>query len=116
MTTRQIALTGMAVLLLLLGAACAGMPPAPQSAREAVGQAQILLDEVVQGATNLQAQGVTTPAQETRLADLFDRAARDLRMALILLDGGDEAGSLEATSLAKQSILAARNLLAEEKP
>ena len=113
MTTRQIALVGMAVLLLV---ACAGLPPAPQSAREAVGQAQILLDEVVQGATNLQAQGVTTPAQETRLADLFDRAARDLRMALILLDGGDEAGSLEATSLAKQSILAARNLLAEAKP
>ena len=112
MTTRQWALSSMAALLILF-VGCAGLPPAPESAREAVGQVQIALDEAVQGATNLQAAGVTTPEQETRLADLFDRAAKDARMGLILLNAGDDAGSLEATGMAKQAISAARTILME---
>jgi len=111
MTTRQTVLSLLALLLLL--AACAGAPPAPESPREALAQTQIALDETIQAAMNLQSMGVTTPAQEERLADLFDNAAASLRTATTLMTAGDPEAGMTSVSLAKQSLLAARGILQE---
>jgi hypothetical protein len=111
MNTRQMALTGMALLLLLVG--CVGLPPAPQSTREALGQAQIALQEVVAAALDLHDQGVTKPEQEQVLKGLFQDASAALEVATTLTAAGDDAAAQTEIDAARKLIQQARRALKE---